>query len=784
MVKNYLMSTWRHVQRHKLLSAINIAGLTVGMTVCILIFLWVWDEVSYDRFHRNAGRIHRLNLLVRDRVWPVVSIPLGPALAKDFPEIESTIRFAPSSSLLMREERRFEEQGGFVDPEFLTAFTFPLVLGDAEQALASPDVILLTEELAGKLFDRENPLGKSVRVNGSEELRVSGVLKNIPGNSSIRFDYLRPVEVFIQRDRDPANFGRFQLETYVLLQSGDMHAETEHKVSGYLDRHEFFGNPKIELEPLTHIHLYGAYSPGDVRYVYIFSLIAAFILAIACFNVTNLSIARTSQRAREIGMRKVTGALRRDLIKQFMGESFFMSLFSMGLAVLLVVLALPAFNSFSGKTIAPGHLTQPIMILGLICSALLAGFLSGIYPAFLMASLKPASILSGIPTTGSRRPLRLTFRKILVVFQFAVTIGLIIATLVIWSQLDYIFHKNLGMDREHVLYLHLRGAMQPQYQALKTDLLGIPGVQSVTASDQLPVEIGHSHAGFEWEGKDPKDKARLQRAAVDFDYFRVMGMEIDQGRAFSREYTTDATAGYVLNQAALRRTEMASPLGMRFAAPAHDGLREGSIIGIVKDFHFQPLQTEIGPLVLLIDPERYQYVFLRTEPNDRGLPALLENLERVWNRFAPEFPFAYHFLDEFYGRIYHSERNTGTIFGYFTLLAVFTSCLGLFGLATQASGQRTKEIGIRKIMGASVPEITWMLSWEFVKSVAFANLIAWPVAYTLMKRWLDVFVYRTSIQIWIFLASAALATLIAILAVSYQSLKAAVVDPVVSLRYE
>ncbi len=784
MFRNYLKTAWRHLLRHRAFSFINIAGLAVGMTVCILIFLWVWEELSFDRFHDKAGRICRVNILARGRMWPVTAIPLGPALEKDYPEIESAARYSRSSGLLAYQDKKFEENGAYTDPSFLAMFSFPLLKGDPETALSSPDAILITEELAEKVFGREDPVGKHILVDSSLDLRVTGVLQDVPSNSSLRFSYLLPFEVFVRSDREPDNFGRFQLETFVQLRRNAPRRDAEQKMFSYLDSYELFGDPELKLEALTRIHLHGAFSEGDSRAITIFSLIAVFILAMACLNFTNLSTARASLRAREIGMRKVTGARRQDLIRQFMGESILLSLIAFAAALVLVSLALPAFSSLSGKELSFRHLQDPRMLVGLPGLALVSGLLAGIYPALLLSSFNPVHILRGVHSTHVLRPARFTLRKVLVVFQFAVTIFLITSTLIISSQLHYIFNTNLGMDREHVIYLPLRGSAGSQYQALKEELLANPRILQVTASDQLPMEIAHTHSGFEWDGKEPEDEGEFQRTSVDFDYFSTFGMEITQGRGFSPEYTRDAAQGYVLNEAAVRRIDMDSPVGKRFAAPSHNGLREGKIIGIVKDFHFQPLQTEIRPLVLQIDPQQHNYVFLRIKPEGGDLSSLIGYLEEVWGRFSPEFPFTYRFLDEFFGRMYREEQRTASSFRYFALLAILVSCLGLFGLAAQVSEQRTKEIGVRKVLGASVPEIMRLLSWEFVKGVAFANLIAWPAAYLAMSHWLGNFAYRTDILLWIFPAAAALALLTALMTVSLQTIRAAVTDPVASLRYE
>ncbi|UCE41827.1 MAG: ABC transporter permease [Candidatus Aminicenantes bacterium] len=786
MFQNYLKVAFRKMMRQKVFSFINIAGLAIGMAICILIYLWVQDELNYDKFHENANNIHRI--VMNDQnygvKWPVVSIPVGPALKQDFPEVLDSVRVNDFIGLITYEDKKFDEIGAYVDPSFLGIFSFPFVRGNAKTALNSPLSIVISEEMAEKLFGHEDSLGKNVKLNHDLDLTVTGVIKNIPENSYFDLDFLAPFEIFEKRDRDPTNWGRFQLYTYILLQDNTSFKQFETKIAGFLQEHDVRQGPQLELEPLTRIHLYAADGGGDIRYIYIFSIIAVFILAIACINFMNLTTARTSTRAIEIGMRKVTGARRKDLVKQFFGESVLLSLIALVFAVTLVFLLLPTLNNLTNKHLSLNPHGNWNIILGFAGIVLFAGFLAGSYPALFLSALKPVNILRGalIPTRGGAK--RAVFRRILVVCQFAISVFLIISTFIIFKQLHFIQNRNLGYQKDRIITVPLRGNASQQYEAFKNELLRDSRIRLATATSEAPVLIRKIHMGYDWEGKNPKKESRMTEVIVDHDFIETFNMTIVQGRDFSKDFPSDSTEAYILNEAAVKTIGTDAPVGMHFSAPIHAGMREGTIIGVVKDFHFQPLNNTIEPLVMFIMPESFNYLCIRVQQDVSGFSGTIRYIESVWNKFAPNFPFQYSFLDATFDRLYRSEQKTGRIFGYFTFLAIFISCLGLFGLAAQIAEQRTKEIGIRKVMGATVVGITLLLTRDFMKWIIVANVIAWPTAYLAMNKWLQNYAYRTSIGIDIFVLAAVMALLIAFLTVSFQTFRAAIADPVDSLRYE
>jgi len=784
IIKNYLKIALRKTKKQKGYSAINLSGLAIGMAACILIFLWVQDELSYDRFHQDFNQLQRVMIQFDDMTWPVVSIPVGPGLKRDFPEIVEFSRYDIVGGLFTLEDKMYQERGAFADPSFLEMFSFPLLQGDPQTALISPDSIVVSEAMAERFFGTDNPIGKVLKVNNSSEYRISAVMKNLPANTHFDFDFIIPFEILVRQDRDPENWGRFQIYTYVQLQKGGSVQTSTEKISRYLDQHKLRSSPQLDLMPVARIHLFSEDGTGDFRYVVIFSLIAGFILFIACVNYMNLMTARSSTRAKEIGMRKVIGAGRGELIRQFMGESIFFSLISFIVGGFLVYLILPAFNNLAGKSLSFVALLTPRFLLALLLMTLLTGILSGSYPAFFLASFRPIHILRGVLLPAGNRSKSAFFKKFLVISQFSIAIFLMISTILVARQLHFIRNRNMGFEREHLIYMQMQGNMKEQFAAVKKELQDDPGILEVTAMDQLPIQIGRRYSSWNWEGKDPEQEVTFWTTSVDHDYFATMQMEIIQGRAFSREYRTDAGQAYMLNESAVKLIEMDTPVGKRFAATTRSGLEQGTIIGIVKDFNFQNLHEKISPLVMMHEPDRFRYICLRIDPDDTEVAGVITSLERVWKKFAPGFPFAYQFLDSIYDRMYRVEQRTGKIFRYFTFLALFISCLGLFGLAAQISEQRTKEIGIRKVMGASLVEICFLFSRQFIVWVALGNILAWPIAYLFMRNWLNQFAYRTGVEAWVFVLSALLAVIVALLTISFQALKTAHINPVESLRYE
>jgi len=786
MFKNYLKIALRNIKGYKVYSFINIAGLTIGMAACILILLWVQDEMSYDRFHKNASHLYRVfaEFTYHNENWAVTPIPLAPAAKAEFPEIVDAVRYRPASSLIEKDEKKFNERGAFVDPTFLTTFSFTLTKGAAETALANPFSIVISEKMAEKYFGDENPLDKTLTVDNDQQFKIAGVLKEIPQNSHIRFDFLLPFEIFLKTDRDPENWQRFHLATYLQLNKEAPANDVEAKITGLLNKHNPEKDINLHLQPLTQIHLYHLNGGGNIQYVYIFSAIAVFILLIACINFMNLTTARSSTRIKEIGVRKVTGAVKADFVRQFMGESILLSFIAFIIAINIVYFVLPLFNQISGKLLRLDFTQNIYLNIGLLCLFIFTSILAGSYPTFYLTAFKPIAILKGSSLPVINKDSSTSLRKILVVLQFSISILLIILTLVISQQLYFIQTKNLGFDREHVLYLPMKGTMSQNYEAIKNEMLRNKQILRVAAASGMLVDYISSYDGFDWEGKTPDKRLSMVLGSVDQDYIQTLNIEMAEGRSFSKQHPSDATSAYILNESAVKTMGIEAPIGKRFAFEGRQGWREGTIIGVVKDFHFQSLHSQIEPFVMMVAPDRFNYLCLQIKADYTDLAEILDFLENFWKKFAPGYPFEYYFLDEQFEAMYRSEHRTGKIFNYFTLLAIFISCLGLFGLASFTIERRTKEIGIRKVLGASVPGIVGLLSKEFIFLVAISNVIAWPLAYYGAKQWLQNFAYHVELSWLFFVIPGMLALLIAIVVVSFQSLKVAVKNPVESLRYE
>jgi putative ABC transport system permease protein len=791
MFWNYLKITWRNIKRYKGYSSINIIGLAVGLACCILILLWVQDELSYDRFHAQTDDLYRAVTEFHKtepaaHYWPVCA-PLAPALKEDYPEIikATRLRRLGRGQLIKYGDKSFlESQVCLTDPDFFEMFTFPLVQGDPASVLSNPNSLVITEEMAAKYFGLENPLGKTLNINNEYDFSVTGIMKNVPHNSHLQFDFLLPFIRIEDFEKDWAVLDNWTLSgfaTYVLLQKGTSLQEINHKIKDYIQKHVAKSKDLLYLQPLKDIHLYSSHiqfgieGQGNIKYVYIFSVVAFFVLVIACINFMNLATARSSNRAKEVGLRKVVGARRPQLIGQFFSESVLMALLSLILAVVLVELFLPAFRNLSGKPLESGFSGNINILLAIVVMTLITGFISGTYPALFLSSLRPVKVLKGRLKTEGRGYL---FRKILVVSQFSLSILLIICTVLISNQVDYMRNRKLGLDKEQVVYLPIRSELVEKYDPLKIELLKNTEIRNVAASSNIPTYgVILTLDYITWEGKDPEDTRVLHATSTGYDFIETLNMEMVEGRSFSEEHPSDENA-VVINETAQKIIAMEDPVGKRLML----GDTELLIIGIVKDYHFKSLHSEIEPLLLINAPSLYRYILIKLDSGD--IPGTLANIESTWKTFFPETPFEYHFLDEAYDRLYRTEQRMGTLFNYFTGLAIFISCLGLFGLASFMAEKRTKEIGIRKILGASVSGMVILLNREFIKWVLIANIVAWPVAYYAMSKWLQGFAYRTNMGVWNFALAALAAFAIAVATVSFQSLKAATANPADSLRYE
>jgi putative ABC transport system permease protein len=789
MWKHHLRVALRGLRRQKGYAFINVAGLAAGMACCLLILLFVADEYSYDRFHANAGRIHRLAMAddgVGAEFEGIAKVPgaWGPGVLRDFPEVEQAARLMLFGEALVRrgERQAYEDGGLYADPALFEVFSFPLVAGDPATALNEPNTVVLTRGMAERYFPGEDPLGQALTFEGGADFRVTGVTEDVPANAHFTFTFL--VSLATDTTGQAEDWVRNQSYTYLLLREGARPEALAARFPDWLRRQtgaEAAAHRPL-LQPLTRIHLHSRLfrelAPnGDAGTVHVFALLAAFILLIAGVNFVNLATARASRRAKEVGVRKAVGASRASLVRQFLGESLLLSVVAAVMAAGLVLLVLPAFNAVTGKAFAAGLLLRAPFLPGLAAAALLVGLAAGSYPAAVLSTFRPAHVLRGAAPTPGRGGLR----RGLVVVQFTISAFLLIATAVVYRQLDFIRQKGPGFDAEQLVTIPLRDPALVQHaDALKAELRRHPGVVDVAVSANLP-------DGSDWgipvepEGVAAED-APFRILAVDPDFLATYGMEVAEGRGFSRARPADATHAFMINEEAARLLGWARPTEHTVAMPAI-GREAAPVIGVVRDFHFRSMHEAIGPLLLFIPPpDWFSLVTVRIRPEGAG--ETLAFLEARWRALDPGHPFTYEFFDEQVGQFHEAEDRLGKVLGAFALLAVGIACLGLFGLAAFAAERRTKEVGVRKVLGASAASIVVLLSRDFVALVAAAFVVAAPLAHLAMSRWLEGFAYRTAIGPGVFAAAGALALLIALATVSLQALRAASSDPVKALRYE
>jgi putative ABC transport system permease protein len=808
MFKNYLKITFRNLKRHKGYSLINIAGLSVGMACFILILLFAMYEFSYESHHQNANRIYRVNVEqhLTDQVFRAQTspVPLAEALYNEIPEVISFTRFQSLRTFLVRHEdnRYYENEVVFADHGALEMFTFPILKGDKTTALKEPNTVVLTEEMATKYFSSQDPIGKSLAVEnnliGKMSVMVTGVMKNHPKNSNIQSNILISMESL--RDVAPPaaywnNWLTQQIVSYVMLPESHSVVEVEKKIAEVFAKHQREDDTRVlKLEQLKRMHLYSPIAnTRDIQTIYIFLATGLLILLIACINFMNLSTARSANRAKEVGMRKVVGAMRKQLIQQFFGETLLFSAFSMMLSLALVFVFLPSLNNLTGQFIQFSDIGRSEIVLSLTGIVILVGLLSGSYPALFLSAFQPTSVLKGIYKTGRKGSV---FRKVLVIFQFSITIALIVCTFILGRQLQFMRNKALGFKKDQILVISNNSAEGSRnIQPLKTAFLKNPRILGVCGSLQLPSRIG-MYNNVTWEGAPEGKEIELIHNSVDYDFIDTYEIELIAGRNFSPEFPTDRrntrgtggdshnAGGVILNEEAVQRFGWEDPIGKKVIQTYGKARYPYTVVGVIKDFHFSSLREAIQPmnLFLSLGSNRYISVNMQTQ----NIPETLSFIEETWNKIYPNLPMDYYFLDSVFERLYRSEERLQRLFGYFSALAIFIACLGLFGLASFAAEQRTKEIGIRKVLGSTVSGIIRLLSREFTILVLVANVIAWPIAYLVSRAWLKSFAYRISInsQYGYFVAAAVLAFLIAWMTVSFQAIKAAHANPVDSLRYE
>ena len=794
MIKNFFKIALRNLSGNKTISLINIGGLAIGMACVILITQWVIDELGYDTFHKNRENIYRIynytgNYENKDIETPA---PLGPALCLEIPEVTNYVRYTGVSRVYLQydEQVHYENKVVFADASLFEIFSFPLLVGDPKTMLEEPSDIVISESIAKKYFGDDDPINKTVLIEGQYPVTVKGVFNDVPKNSSLDFNAVISFKMteYVGMGQ---NWGDFNFATYIQLADNanvtDVIAKVNQSVTDHLPYMVDRG-VKFHLQNLSEIHLDASVDYedeedlivlGNKTYVYIFSIVAILILIIACANFINLTTAQAATRYKEIGIKKAIGAARKQIFVQFIGESVIFTFVALVIAVVLAEISLPFFNEITLKNISIDY-TNYKVILSLITILIVSGLLAGFYPAFVLSSYKPAHIISG---KGKSKSAKGNLRKIFIAFQFAVSIALISCFLIFNSQFSFIQNKNLGFDKDNIIYLPVKGKIAEKYDLLKTKLLQEPDVSSVTIKNSLPVRSNNNINGLECDGNRPPENVYFETTSVGYDYFKTLNLSFKSGRAFSQEFPTDRS-GYILNDEAVRLLNLENPVGklLKFFSG-----NAGPIIGVVNNANFRSLHQLPRPRVYYF-MEDYEeadidgVVLIKT--TGTNVSQTIATIETFWKAINDSVPFEYGFLDAAIENQYQFEKRVKIIFNYFTFFALFVSILGLFGRALFSTERRIKEIGIRKVLGASVLRVVFMLTKDFTRWVIIANLIAWPIAWYAMHKWLENFAYRIDLTIWPFLLSGLLALIIALLTVSWQAIRAATANPVEALKYE
>jgi len=793
MIVNYLKTAFRHMFRHKAYSLINVMGLAVGIACCLLVLMYVSHELSFDRYHHDVERVFRIAQRIQKEAAELetarVAAPLIPAVRENFPEVEHAARFqlATWDSLVERAEKKFYEDWVMIaESDIFNVLTIPFISGNPEQALVRPRTVVITERIAKKYFGLEDPLNRTLTLWGNP-VEVTGVIQNCPKNTHLRYDIIISLNGF-EELWNLDNWGWTGFYAYVKLKPHTDSELFEQKIHDVVDMYtgatlkEWGQSFSFFLQPITSIHLNShlnteIVSPGNPQDIYIFSIIGFLILLISCINFTNLSTARSINRAKEVGVRKVVGAHQIQLARQFLWESMLASVISMVIALIIVAGVLPHFNKLTGLDFSFQYTLKPTILLTLIGISLLAGVIAGSYPAFLLSRFLPARILKGSIGPDSRGNI---IRKVLVLVQFSITIVLVIGTLVVYKQISFMKNMYLGFDKEQKLII--TGDIGERYESVKAEFLKHPSITGATASWNVPGRLANLIEAH-LVGEEEEKAQSMNFYYVDHDFIPEYDIEMVAGRPFQEEIRSDINDSFILNETAVMAFGFSSPeavVGKKMYEGGSGGI--GIIIGVTKDFFYKGLQTKVEPLVMQVRPDFFSTISLEIRTDN--LKETLTFVENKWKDLQLGRLFSYFFLDEDFNRHYHSEENLGRLYATLTLLALFISCLGLAGLSAFTAEQRIKEIGVRKVLGASVPNIVFLLLSEFTKWVIAASIIAWPAAYFFMQKWLQGFANRTNIGLWMFVFSAALAFFISVLTVSYQSLKAAAANPVDSLRYE
>jgi putative ABC transport system permease protein len=784
MLKNYLKIAWRSILKQKGYSFITISGLAIGMACCIFLLLWVQDELSYDKFHKNADTIFRVE--VEDKKdsgsrYAEVPCALAPAIKEAVPEARNVTRvFSREMMRLQYGENSFYESNvNLVDPSFFRIFSFPLLKGDPETVLKQPYSMALAEAMAAKYFGKEDPVGKTVLLNGRHAFTVTGVFRDAPANSTAIPEILIPMDFMAQVPGEyDLGWKEFCWTTWVQLGNKTDALAVANKLARIFDRNIADFPKRPVLIPLTAIRLDG----DNIKTVYILTTLAIFILLLACINFINLATARSSKRAREIGVRKVVGAVRKNIMGQFFCESILLTMIALVAALIMVMCLLPVFNHISEKTVAPGSLFSWNFILCILGIAILTGVAAGSYPAVLLSLCNPVKVLKGALPTGARSG---WLRKILVITQFSLSIILLIGTMIIYQQLHYLRNKAVGYDRERLVYIPMADDIEKSYSLFKDALQRDPGIGIITGTATRPTRMGRGISQCaDWDGRNQDFNPSIDYGQVDMDYTRVMKIPMVAGRTFSEEISSDRSSAVIVNETFMKITGVQSVVGKRFIFSGRPGLRafQGTIIGVMKDFHYRGFHRKIGPLVLFAAPDAVSYIVLRLPAGKTA--AAIETARSTWRKVFSSAPFSYKFFEEDFDQMFKADERLENIIRVSSLLAILISCLGLFGLASFMVEQRTKEIGIRKVLGATANGVAYLLSKEFFIWILVSNLIACPAAYFLASKWLEGYPYKISIHYRVFGLGVLLTLALAFLTVGRQTWKAARANPVQCIKYE
>ena len=795
LFSNYFKIALRNIKKYKSYSFINILGLSIGMASFILIFLFVQSELSYDTYNKNYNNIYRVvGRFLGHSHSGVNEIaltrgPVGPLMKSEIPEVINYTRISTMNDVkIFSNDKGFdEEEIYFVEPSFFDIFTFNLVSGELSSFSDNPFSVIITKRAAKKYFGDSSPVGKVINLKKEQDFTVAGVIENMPFNSHFNMDIIFTLDAYIRMTReDFTDWHSYPCYTYVLFREGTDYKKVDEKLKilteQYAPKSHGHASSELFLQPIKDIHLYSQMiaelsTNGDIETIYTFSSIAILILLIACINYMNLATARSTNRKREVGIRKTIGATRFQLIKQFFSESVILSIIALALAYIIVLLVIPSFNDYVGRKISASVADNLTLVIGLTALIFFVGMFAGSYPALYLSSFNPAKILKN---EFEGRRIKLFLRNLLVVLQFGISIILIISTVVIKGQLGFILSSDVGYKKDQIITIDLYDAEETQTLApLKNELMSNSNILNVSSSTYPPNAIGNQ-TEFDWVGKPADLELPAYCGSIDYNFIDLYNIKITKGRNFSQEYSSDAAGAFLINETAEKLLSWENPIGRELI---HWSGKKGKIVGVMKDFNFSPLHLKIEPLYLFLDPNFRNYL-LSVNVSGLNLPGTIKFIEEKFNTIYPKYPFKYEFFDEAFSNAYKTEQDMGNGFSVFSLIAIFISCLGLLGLASFTAESRTKEIGIRKVMGARISEISYQLIKDFIKWVLVANIVAWPVAYYFMNNWLQDFAYRSELTIWIFLLSGVIALGIACVAVAYQAIRAASANPVKSLRYE